>query len=372
MRDYNNYLRQRKGWKKADHTKQVENINILLSKHGLQIDDIVDAPTVTTYKINLKVDTKINTVLKLEPNFAIATEDQNCRIYQDGQNLCVETKGADNEVIFSDLYNAPNFSQAGDKMLMMIGIDNNGQKIFYDLRKAPHVIISGTTGSGKSVLVNQILLSLLCNHYTDTDFIGIDMKGTELNYYNWLKNFTYISTVNGAINELSRLCKEMDRRYTLLTRSGCRDIDAYNAKHKKMRRIVCVIDEFADLILKNKNVEDYVIRLAQKARAAGIHLIIATQSPRRNVLTGLIQANIPTKICLSVNDNIESRIALGMKGAEKLNGHGDMLFLPNGYSKPIRVQGANIDDDEKRGMVYDMHLVQKGRKPIPDYPLRYV
>ena len=358
MIDFNEYIRRRKGWNKAYHRDHIEQINTLLYKYGLKVDDIVDAPTITTYKVNLKVDSKINSILKLENNFCIATNDQNCRVYQNGNQLCIETKGADNEVCFADLYNEPNFKNAGDKLLMMIGIDTNGKKIFYDLRKAPHMMISGTTGSGKSIFLHQLLLSLLVNHRENIDFIGIDMKGNEFKYYNALKNFIYITDPDRAVNALKYLCEEMDRRYKIFTEAGCRDIDSYNGT---MNRKVCVIDEFADLILRNSEVEDYVVRLAQKARACGIHLIIATQSPRRDILTGLIQANIPTRICLSVNDAIESRIAINRKGGEKLNGKGDMLFLPNGYKDPIRVQGANITSQESYMMLVAMWAVQEGR-----------
>lgn len=346
MIDFRECVRKRNSWNKASHTDKVAQINTLLSKYSLKVDDIVDAPTVSTYKVNLNVDTKINSILRLENNFAIATNDQNCRIYQSGNQLCIETKGADNEVIFDDLY-TDYFKKAGNKLLMMIGIDTDGKKTYYDLRKAPHMLVSGTTGSGKSIFLHQVMLSLLVNHKKDTDFIGIDMKGNEFRLYNALNNFDYITEPNHAIAVLKELCLEMDRRYVTLTQAGCRDIDTYNADGLKMRRKVCVIDEFADLILRNNEVEDYVVRLAQKARACGIHLIIATQSPRRDILTGLIQANIPTRVCLSVNDAIESRIAINRKGGEKLNGKGDMLFLANGLKEPIRLQGAYINDAER-------------------------
>ena len=355
MNDYSNVLTKRKAWIQADNSRVIPQINLLLKNYGIKIDEVVDAPTVTTFKATLSVDTKINSILKMENNFSIATNDPNTRVYQDGNKLCIEATGAKNTVIMSDLYNNQFATADKSKLLMMVGIDTNNKKIYYDLRKAPHMMISGTTGSGKSVLLHQIILSLLMNHLDDIDIIGIDAKGTEFNSYKAIRNFTFIDDTVTAIQTLKALCDEMDMRYDTMQRAGASDIEGYTSRGGVMRRKVCIIDEFADLMLvSNSQVEDYVVRLAQKARAAGIHLIIATQSPRRDVLTGLIQANIPTRISLAVNDNIESRIALGRKGAEKLIGKGDMLFLPNGHRNPIRVQSAYVNENDKMSLIYVM------------------
>lgn len=355
MIDYRTVLTPRTEWKKDDCMNTIEQLNYLLYKHGLTINEVITAPTVTTYKVNLNVNTKINSILRTENNFSIATNDVNTRVYQDGNQLCIETTGANNTVLMYDLYNEDFVTTDKSELLMMIGIDTNCEKVYYDLTKAPHMMISGTTGSGKSVLLHQIILSLLMNHVDNIEIIGIDAKGTEFNCYDSIKNFTFIDDTNVAIQVLKALCEEMDERYSEMQIAGVRDIDSFNDRGGMMNRKVCIIDEFADLMLvSNSQVEDYVVRLAQKARAAGIHLIIATQSPRRDVLTGIIQANIPTKISLAVNDNIESRIAIGQKGAEKLMGKGDMLFLPNGHRKPIRVQGAFVDEHDKLALIYEI------------------
>ena len=330
--------------KTYDHKKDIEQLNILLGKYGLKVDSYIDSPTLVTYVVNLNVNTKINSILKLQQNFEIAVNDNNVRVYVDGNKLCIEKKGADNIVLMRDVL-SPQF-YGSKKMLMAIGIDNQGKKVYYDLNKAPHMLIAGTTGGGKSTLIHQILCSLIINHYADTDFIGIDPKGVELKDYNGLQNFKFVTEIDTAINTLRGLCEEMDRRYVLLAKAGCRDIDAYNEKDGNMRRIVCVIDEFADLMLTSKNAETYVVRLAQKARACGIHLIIATQRPTADVVTGLIKANIPTRIALKTTTALESRLIIDRKGAEKLNGHGDLLFLPNGGFDTVRCQAALVVRDE--------------------------
>lgn len=351
MIDFKKYLLKRAGWVRANYV--VDKINQLLCKYGISVDEVVGAPTVVTYKANLNIDTKINSILKMENNFAIATNDTNTRVYQDGNQLCIEATGADNFVLIYDLYNEDFTNSDKSKLLMMMGIDTNCNIILYDLTEAPHMMISGTTGSGKSMFLLQIILSLLMNHLDDIEIIGIDAKGTEFKCFEIIKNFTFIDDTNRAIQTLERLCNEMDERYATMQAAGVRDIDSFNRRGGKMNRKVCIIDEFADLMLvSNSKVEDYVVRLAQKARACGIHLIIATQSPRRDVLTGLIQANIPTKVSLAVNDNLESRIAIGRKGAEKLIGKGDMLFLANGKRNPIRVQAAYVNEHDKLGIIY--------------------
>lgn len=353
MTDYRKILTPRTEWKLPDCNQTIEKINYLLNKHSLSISEVMVSPTVVTYKVDLNVDTKINTLLRLENNFSIATGDPNTRVYQDGNRLCIEASGANDTVMLYDLYTDEFANADKSKLLMMIGIDTNCNRIFYDLREAPHMMISGTTGSGKSVSLHQIILSLFMHHPDDIEIIGIDAKGTEFNCYECVKNFTFVNDTRAAIQTLEELCDEMDSRYRILQTAGARDIDDYVARGGSMRRKICIIDEFADLMLvSGSQVEDYVVRLAQKARAAGIHLIIATQSPRRDVLTGLIQANIPTRISLAVNDNIESRIALGRKGAEKLMGKGDMLFLANGKRNPIRVQGAYVNEHDKLAILY--------------------
>jgi S-DNA-T family DNA segregation ATPase FtsK/SpoIIIE len=356
------HIRPRIRFNTISHGEDINRLNLLLSKYGLQVDNTIDAPTVTTYISSLDIDTNINRVLKLEKNIGIAVKDNNVRVYLDGDKLCIEKKGANNEVIIDDLFRGLNEK----KFNLMVGIDNRGQKILCNLAKAPHILVAGTTGSGKSMFLHSCILSLLIAHPTDIDIIGIDPKGNEFLPYSGLKNFTFIKNTVGAIRTLKELCDEMDTRYDTLARANCRDIDEYN-KLYNMRRKVCVIDELADLMLTagtakvNSQVETYIVRLAQKARACGIHLIIATQRPSADVVTGLIKTNIPTRICFAVKSQIDSRIILDEKGGEKLNGKGDMLFQANGVRDLIRCQGVNIIPEERNNIIVMADAIQHGR-----------
>lgn len=348
FRDYLNYHVQ---WSRCNHTEDIERINSLLAKYGLKVNDCTDSPAVTTYTVNLNVDSKIKQLLNLESNFAIACKDNNTRVYQDGDKLCIEKKGTGDCVYLGDLYN-DRFLNCGGRLVMMIGKDTKGKNIYFDLNKAPHLLVAGTTGSGKSIAIHTMLLSLIINHWHDVDFIGIDAKGTELRDYSMLHNFTFVKTPLDAINTLKNLCDEMDKRFRIFENARCRDWESYIKAGNGMRRIVCVIDEFADLMMTSgEAVEQYVVRLAQKARAAGIHLIIATQSPRADVITGLIKANMPSRMALTVKNVTESRIILDQKGAEKLNGKGDMLLLPTGRVQPIRIKGCCMADNERMNII---------------------
>lgn len=363
------HIRPRIRFNTISHGEDINRLNLLLSKYGLQVDNTIDAPTVTTYISNLDIDTKINQILKLEKNFGIAVKDNNVRVYLDGDKLCIEKKGANNEVIIDDLFRGLNEK----KFNLMVGIDNRGQKILCNLAKAPHILVAGTTGSGKSMFLHSCILSLLTAHPTDIDIIGIDPKGNEFLPYSGLKNFTFIKNTVGAIRTLKELCDEMDTRYDTLARANCRDIDEYN-KLYNMRRKVCIVDELADLMLTagttkgNNQVETYIVRLAQKARACGIHLILATQRPSADVVTGLIKTNIPTRICFAVKSQIDSRIILDEKGGEKLNGKGDMLFQANGARDLIRCQGVNFIPSEQNNIIVLAYCKQTGTNPNSFHP----
>lgn len=361
------YVRPRRRFNTISHGEDINRLNLLLSKYGLQVDNTIDAPTVTTYISNLDIDTKINQILKLEKNFGIAVKDNNVRVYLDGDKLCIEKKGANNEVIIDDLFRGLNEK----KLNLMVGIDNRGKKIVCNLAKAPHILVAGTTGSGKSVFLHSCILSLLIAHPTDVDIIGIDPKGNEFLPYSGLKNFTFIKNTAGAIRTLKELCDEMDTRYDTLARANCRDIDEYN-KLYTMRRKVCIVDELADLMLTagttkgNNQVEINIVRLAQKARACGIHLILATQRPSADVVTGLIKTNIPTRVCFTVKSQVDSRIILDEKGGEKLNGKGDMLFQSNGARDLIRCQGVNFIPEEQNTITVLAYCKQTG-KSVNDF-----
>lgn len=248
--------------------------------------------------------------------------------------------------------------QSDNGFPMAIGMAVDGSKHYIDIAKACHVLISGMTGSGKSIVLHNLILSLLMKkNPAQMHLYIIDPKATEFEFYRSLVSCSVISEVGGAVELLNNLCIEMDHRYSILATAGCRDIDSYNEKFKDapMRRDIVFIDELSDLMsMSGKSVETHIVRIAQKARACGIHLVIATQYPVAKVVTGLIKANMPTKICLRVGTVTNSMVALDMPGGEKLMGHGDMLFLPNGSLAPIRLQGGFVSEQAINNVVYEL------------------
>lgn len=285
--------------------------------------------------------------------FSAAFGSPNVRLYLDGVYVVLEVPGASGTVMVADILRCEEYN-AAHGLKVAIGKRMDGKNILADIESMPHMLIAGTTGSGKSVFMHQLIISLLIKHSQDElQMFLIDPKMVEMPLYEPLRNCHVVSDTEGAIALLNELCYEMDKRYSALSRSRCRDIDSYNATARtSMSRIVVFIDELADLILTSKKaVEKSIVRLAQKARACGIHLVVATQRPDRTVVTGLIKTNIPVKVCLSVNTDIDSRIVLGRSGGEKLMGKGDMLYLGEGMIEPIRCQGGYISEREIKNVV---------------------
>src|SRR5699024_4582282 len=238
-----------------------------------------------------------------------------------------------------------------------LGVNIEGKPLITNIQKMPHGLIAGATGSGKSVCINTILISLIYkSSHQDVKFLLIDPKTVELAPYNGIPHLLspVITDVKAATVALKRMVNEMEDRYRKLAEEGVRDIDKYNQKmikngrdDDKMPYIVIVIDELADLMMVSpQDVEDAICRISQKARACGIHLLVATQRPSVDVITGLIKANIPTRIAFSVSSQVDSRTIIDNAGAEKLLGKGDMLFIENGAGKSIRLQGAFVSDEE--------------------------
>lgn len=346
-------------FKSYPHISQdIENINKIFQPYGLNVNDVKESAQVVRYIVNLPLDIaiigKIQRAKKaIEGTLTAALQADNISYFQEENSLVIERKGNFNVIPFGMLYTV-NFHRSTSMTSVVLGQDLNGKLIYTDIAKAPHILIAGTTGSGKSETIHSIIASLLMHNIflkdneesiTSTIIDVIDMKGTEYTKYKDT-SVNIISNENEAFSLLSTLCDSMEQRYAFFAEHGCEDIDEYISKGNRLSRIVCIIDEFADLILKNRGVEEYVVRLAQKARACGIHLVIGTQSPRRDVVTGLIKANIPFKIALNTSNSMESRIILDETGAEKLYGKGDML-IKKGGDKPIRAQGCFVSDSDK-------------------------
>lgn len=300
--------------------------------------------------------TDYDKIVKREKIFSIAFGTSDIRLYIDGEYVVLEVPGAKNTIRVADLLRNDEYKNSKG-LKVAIGMRTDGSCELANIEKMPHMLIAGTTGSGKSVMMHQLICSLLINHNPkDLQLYLVDPKMVEMPLYSSLPNCHVVSTTEKAIELLNDMCIEMDRRYEMLNRWHCRDIDSYNEKATKpMSRKVIFIDELADLILTSKKaVENSIVRLAQKARACGIHLVIATQRPDRTVVTGLIKTNIPVKVCLSVNTGIDSMIVLGRQGGEKLTGKGDMLYLGEGMIEPVRCQGGYISETEIKNIVYSL------------------
>ena len=287
-------------------------------------------------------------------------------------------------VCIRELIDSDEFRQAGGKLCFPVGKDIEGKIVIGDISKMPHVLIAGTTGSGKSVFTNSVIMSILYNASPDeVRLILIDPKQVEFPVYNGIPHLLIpvVTEAKKAAGALGWAVTEMLKRYKLFADNGVRDLKDYNklAKSEDLKclpQIVIVVDELADLMMAaRKEVEDSICRLAQLARAAGMHLIVATQSPRVDIVTGLIKANIPSRVALKVSNQMDSRVILDEGGAEKLLGNGDLLYMPVGLGKPVRVQGSYVATDEIKRVVdylktqtssqYDDEVASEVERHIP-------
>ena len=321
--------------------------------------DVVHGPSVTRYEFTLDQGVKLSKLTNLADDIALALGSGGVRIAPIPNKSSVVGIEVPNRVVTAvrirDVIDSRAFAEHRSRVAFAVGKDIGGNAIVGDIAKLPHVLIAGTTGSGKSVCTNSLIISLLYKSTPDeVRFIMVDPKMVELGNYNGIPHLLMpvVTEPRKAAGALGASVAEMERRYKLFAENNVREIKAYNklAAQTGMEHlpyIAIVIDELADLMMvAGKEVEDYICRIAQKARAAGIHLIVATQRPSVDVITGLIKANIPSRIAFAVSSQIDSRTILDSGGAEKLLGNGDMLFLPVGASKPVRVQGTFVTDEE--------------------------
>lgn len=330
-----------------------------------EIVDIVPGPTVTRYELKPAPGVKISKFLGLSDDLALhLAAPAGLRIEAPIPNkaaIGIEIPNKNKtSVYFSETIDSDDFRKAKSKLTVALGKDISGNVIYCDLAKMPHLLVAGTTGSGKSVCMNTMIMSLLYNTKPDeVKIILIDPKQVEFGGYNGIPQLLVpvVSDPRKASGALAWAVTEMLSRYKKFNENGVRDIKGYNSLcegtgYEKMPRIVIFIDELADLMtVAPAEVEDSIQRLAQMARAAGMHLVIATQRPSVDVVTGIIKANIPSRIALTVKSQIDSRTMIDQSGAEKLMGNGDMLYYPVGIPKPIRVQGAYISDSEIASVV---------------------
>lgn len=342
------------------------------------VEDSHVGPAITKFEVKLAVGVKVNKILQLSDDIALALAAKDVRIEAPipGKSLIgIEVPNKTTSMVaFRDIIETQ--PKHPDKLLTVpLGKDIAGEVIMCNLAAMPHLLIAGSTGSGKSVCVNDIITSLLMQATpSEVKLMMIDPKMVELSMYNGIPHLLtpVVTDARKASQALHKAVEEMERRYQLFAQANVRNIKGYNQwiektnqeqglSQAKMPMIVIVVDELADLMMvASKEVEDSIIRLAQKARAAGIHMILATQRPSVNVITGLIKANVPSRIAFAVSSGTDSRTILDSNGAEKLLGKGDMLFCPIGQNKPTRVQGAFISDDEVERVIA---FIKEQREP---------
>ncbi|WP_425380271.1 DNA translocase FtsK [Spiroplasma endosymbiont of Stenodema calcarata] len=339
--------------------------NIAASVQGVNI-----GPTITKFEVQMQPGVKVNKIMNLENDLKYALATQNVRIeapIQGKSAVGIEIANEiSNKVTLREIMERVPLEKQNKKLLVGIGRSVNGEIIFVELDKMPHLLVAGSTGSGKSVCINTILSSLLLRTKpSEVKLLLIDPKQVELAVYNNLPHLLapVISDTKFANAALKKIIAEMERRYSILSERGVRNIETFNNKVSPKERlpyIVVVIDELADLMMTaGKDIEDSIMRITQLARAAGIHMIIATQRPSTDVITGVIKTNIPSRISFSVASGIDSRTILDQGGAEKLIGYGDMLYAPAGQNIPTRAQGAFISDDEIQRLVEFCHAQQE-------------
>ncbi|NIK75561.1 S-DNA-T family DNA segregation ATPase FtsK/SpoIIIE [Paenibacillus castaneae] len=326
--------------------------------------DVVRGPAVTRYEVQPATGVKVSRIVGLTDDIALALAAKDIRMEAPipGKSaIGIEVPNMEVSVVtMREVMETATFQNSASKLSIAFGRDISGQTIVGNLAKMPHLLVAGATGSGKSVCINGIITSILYKATPDeVKFLMIDPKMVELNVYNGIPHLLapVVTNPKRASLALKKIVVEMEKRYELFSKSATRNIEGYNTLMADnpaavLPYIVVIVDELADLMMVAANdVEDSIARLAQMARAAGIHLIIATQRPSVDVITGVIKANIPSRIAFGVSSQVDSRTILDMVGAEKLLGRGDMLFLPVGMSKPIRVQGAFLSDQEVEHLV---------------------
>ena len=339
-------------------------------------------PAVTQYEMEIKAGTKLSRIVSLDKELALALAAKSVHIQapipgKKTVGIEIPNKSVSPVSVREILQCVPK-DKEDSKLLVTLGKDIMGKPIFCEINKTPHLLVAGSTGSGKSVCINSMLISILMRTKPEeVKLVLVDPKKVELSMYNGVPHLTtpVVTDPKKASIVLQKMVAEMENRYDLFEQSGTKNIAGYNAyieKKNKMRDednqipklpyIVIIIDELADLMLvAAKEVEESIMRITQMARAAGIHLIVATQRPSTDVITGVVKANIPSRISFAVSSSIDSRTILDMTGAEKLLGKGDMLFLPQGENIPIRVQGTFISDEEIKEVVDYTISQQKAR-----------
>ena len=330
-----------------------------------KVENVSVGPAITRYELKPAEGVRVSKIANLADDIALNLAAETIRIeapIPGKQAVGIEVPNKEKEAVhLREVLESDEFRANNSKLSVALGKDVAGNIQLADIAKMPHVLIAGSTGSGKSVCINTIITSIIYNAKpSEVKMVMVDPKVVELSVYNGIPHLLIpvVTDPKKAAGALAWAVQEMDNRYNLFASKGVRDIKGYNKAIEKeegqgkLPQIVIIVDELADLMMvAAKDVEEAICRLAQKARAAGMHLVIATQRPSVDVITGLIKANVPSRIAFAVSSQVDSRTILDSVGAEKLLGKGDMLFFPTGYPKPVRVQGAFVSDEEVEKIV---------------------
>ena len=330
-----------------------------------KVENVSVGPAITRYELKPAEGVRVSKIANLADDIALSLAAETIRIeapIPGKQAVGIEVPNKENEIVpLRDIIDSDSFKNHKSKLAFALGKDVAGEEVVADIAKMPHVLIAGATGSGKSVCINTLIASIIYKAKpSEVKLVMVDPKVVELSVYNGIPHLLIpvVTDPKKAAGALAWAVQEMVNRYSLFASKNVRDIKGYNAsleeegEGQKLPQIVIIIDELSDLMMVSpKDVEDSICRLAQMARAAGMHLVIATQRPSVDVITGIIKANIPSRIAFSVSSQVDSRTILDMAGAEKLLGKGDMLFYPAGAPKPTRIQGAFISDKEVEKIV---------------------
>ncbi|HEY8445910.1 MAG TPA: DNA translocase FtsK 4TM domain-containing protein [Thermomicrobiales bacterium] len=347
-----------------------------------RVREINPGPAVTQFTLEPGVGVKVRRITELQNDLALALAAPSIRIEAPVPGMArvgIEIPNAQVATVgLRETLESPQFARSKAKLPIPLGRDVNGKYVVHDLTRMPHLLIAGATGSGKSVGLNAIISTfLLTKRPQDLRLLMIDPKMVELTLYNGVPHLQcpVVTEMDKVVGVLRLVVQEMQRRYDIFSKNGVRNLDGYRMKMADEPRaenlpyFVVIIDELADLMMTSPDeVETLLCRLTQMGRAAGIHLIIATQRPSVDVITGLIKANVPARIAFAVTSLTDSRVVLDMPGAERLLGRGDMLFLPPDAAKPIRIQGAFIEDKDVQYLVNHWHSVA----PVPQYPREWL
>jgi len=371
-------VKAKKNYDDKDLTEKVVLLEQTLASFGVKVKvtRVTCGPVITRFELQPAKGVKVSKIVSLSDDIALSLAAPDVRIEAPIPGKSVVGIEVPNKqismVYFREIIESKEFNNSKSPLLVALGKDISGSPVVANLKDMPHLLIAGATGSGKSVCMNTLIVSLLFRNKPDVlKLLIIDPKRVELTHYNSVPHLLcpVVTEPKKAATALRWMVREMENRYEKFAVHGVRDIDRYNelaAKNKELEKLhyfVVLIDELADLMMvAPADVEDCICRLAQMARAAGIHLVVATQRPSVDVITGLIKANIPSRIAFAVSSHTDSRTILDLGGAEKLLGRGDMLFYPVGAVKPIRVQGAYISDEEIEAIV--RFLKSQG---VPEY-----